>query len=53
MDQSGPLGHLKFMTKIPPPGLYEAKDVADKRAPSMRSRHPDKSFEMNAKVIIN
>ncbi len=50
MEQGSPLGLLKFTSKVPAPTAYQAKDVHDYRAPSMRSRHPDHDFEKFIKV---
>jgi|LakMenE01Jun11ns_1017448.scaffolds.fasta_scaffold6110849_1 hypothetical protein len=45
MEQGGPLGNVKkFLEKLPAPGTYEAKNMHDNRAPSLRSRHPDHDF---------
>jgi hypothetical protein len=46
MELGGPLGHVKkFLEKLPAPGAYEARNVNDHRAPELRSRLPDHSFE--------
>lgn len=43
MELGGPLGHVKkFLEKLPAPGTYEAKNPRDYRAPSLRSRQPDR-----------
>ena len=39
------MGNLKFLGKIPGPSVYEAKNVSDFRAPSLKSRLPDHDFE--------
>jgi len=50
MEQGGPLGDVKYLQKFPSPDSYREKDVHDRRAPTMRSRHPDHDFERSIKV---
>lgn len=53
MELGGPLGNVKkFLEKLPAPGTYEAKDMRDRRAPSLRSRLPDHSLDKIIKVTI-
>lgn len=47
------MGQVKFLQKIPAPNSYKEKDVRDKRAPTMRSRHPDHDFEKSIKVYLS
>jgi len=41
MELLGPLGHVKYHSKLPAPGAYNNELLRDTRAPSLRSRLPD------------
>lgn len=41
MEIGGPLGHLRFISKLPGPGNYNSETARDRRAPSLKSRLPD------------
>lgn len=50
MELGGPLKDAKLLSYVPGPGNYKSTSMLDHRAPSLRSRLPDRSLEQLAKV---
>lgn len=51
MELGGPLGQVKYFSKLPGPGAYSNLSRRDMRAPSLRSRLPDHSLDYALKVV--
>lgn len=53
MEAGGPLGHVKHLGKLPSPSAYNNLPIRDLRAPSLKSRLPDREGSQTAKVSNN
>lgn len=52
MEAGGPLAQVKHLGKLPSPTAYTNIHIRDFRAPSLKSRLPDRSGDCVAKVIF-